>query len=68
VAENSGGYRLEAWLPGDALTGFDPQANPLLGFYFYVRDAELGEQFLSVGHEFPFAHDPSLWSTLELTA
>ncbi len=60
------GYRLEAWLPGEALGGFDPDANPLLGFYYFVRDAELGEQFLSVGQEFPFAHDPSLWSTLEL--
>jgi hypothetical protein len=60
------GYRLEAWLPAEVLTGYDPQSNPLLGFYYSVRDAELGEQFLSVGHEFPFAHDPSLWSTLEL--
>jgi hypothetical protein len=63
----SGGYNLEAWLPAEVLTGYEPQANPLLGFYYCVRDAELGEQFLSVGHEFPFAHDPSLWSTLELT-
>ena len=61
------GYRLEAWLPAEVLNGFDPDANPLLGFYYYVRDAELGEQYLTVGPEFPFAHDPSLWSTLELT-
>jgi hypothetical protein len=60
------GYRLEAWLAAEQLHGFDPEANPLLGFYYYLRDAELGEQFLSVGREFPFAHDPSLWSTLEL--
>jgi hypothetical protein len=49
------------------LNGFDPEANPLLGFYYFLRDAELGEQFLTVGHEFPFPHDPSLWSTLELS-
>ena len=60
------GYRLEAWLAGDALTGFDPEATPRLGFYYWLRDAELGDQFLTVGHEFPFPHDPSLWSTLEL--
>lgn len=59
-------YQLEAWLPAHVLHGFDPEANPLLGFYYYLRDAELGEQFLTVGRDFPFAHDPSLWSTLEL--
>jgi hypothetical protein len=31
-----------------------------------VRDAELGDASLTVGPEFPYAHDPSLWSTLEL--
>ena len=66
VESHPAGYRLDAWLPADVLPGYDPQANPLLGFYYHVRDAELGEQFLGVGHEFPFAHDPSLWSTLEL--
>jgi hypothetical protein len=60
------GYRLAAWLPAAALHGFDPEASPRLGFYYYLRDAELGEQFLTVGREFPFTHDPSLWSTLEL--
>lgn len=62
----TGGYRLEVWLSADVLNGFDPDANPRLGFYYQVIDAELGEQFLSVGRDFPFAHDPSLWSTLEL--
>jgi hypothetical protein len=60
------GYTLEAWLPAEILNGFDPEASPQLGFYYYLRDAELGEQFLTVGRDFPFAHDPSLWSTLEL--
>jgi len=61
------GYVLEAWLPASVLYGYDPEAQPRLGFYYALRDAELGEQFLSVGPEFPFAVDPSLWSTLELT-
>lgn len=60
------GYQLEAWLPSSILHGFDPEANPRLGFYFSITDAELGEQFLSVGRDFPFEHDPSLWATLEL--
>ncbi|HXY36409.1 MAG TPA: hypothetical protein VEI07_19390 [Planctomycetaceae bacterium] len=62
-----GGYELELWIPAECLQGYDRESNPLLGFYYVVRDAELGEQFLTVGREFPFDHDPSLWSTLELT-
>lgn len=60
------GYTLEAWLPAAVLHGFDTEANPRLGFFYCLRDAELGEQFLTVGREFPFAYDPSLWVTLEL--
>jgi hypothetical protein len=60
------GYVLEAWIAAAALQGFEPESNPRLGFYYSVRDAELGEQFLTAGRELPFAHDPSLWSTLEL--
>jgi hypothetical protein len=62
-----GGYVLDAWIPAESLAGYEPEANPLLGFYYVVRDAELGEQFLAVGRDFPFDHDPSLWSSLELT-
>ena len=62
----AGGWRLEAFLPAVALNGFDPEQNPRLGFYYAVRDAELGEQVLSVGSDFPYAEDPSLWGVLEL--
>ena len=65
VGKLNDGYHLEAWLPAKALNGFDPEDNSKLGFYYYLRDSELGDQFLTVGHEFPFAHDPSLWATLE---
>lgn len=61
-----GGYRAEVFLPAAALNGFDPEQNPRLGFYYAVRDQERGEQALSVGSEFPYWEDPSLWSTLEL--
>lgn len=64
----SDGYRLEAWLPAEVLVGYDPDANPQLGFYSLIHDAELGRQFLTVGDAFPFAEDPSVWSTLELVA
>lgn len=60
------GYLIEAFLPAAALHGFDPEQNPRLGFYYAIRDAELGEQVLSVGSDFPYSEDPSLWSVLEL--
>jgi hypothetical protein len=62
----TGGYRLEAFLPAAALNGFDPEQNPRLGIHVAVNDQELGEQFLSVGGDFPSDEDPSLWSVLEL--
>ncbi len=61
-----GGYIVEAFLPAIILNGFDPEQEPRLGFYYAVHDAELGEQVLSVGAEFPYWEDPSLWSVLEL--
>jgi hypothetical protein len=60
------GYVIEAFLPATVLNGFDPEQNPRLGLYYVVRDSELGEQFLSVGADFPYWEDPSLWSVLEL--
>jgi hypothetical protein len=60
------GYVVEAFLPAVVLNGFDPEQNRRLGFYYAVRDTELGEQVLSVGSEFPYWEDPSLWSVLEL--
>lgn len=60
------GYILEAWFPAEVLNGYEPESNPRLGFYYLLRDHELGEQVLSVGPEFPFDHDPSLWWPLEL--
>ena len=61
------GYLLEACLPADALTGFDPQEYPRLGFTYAVVDREVGEQTFGVGSPMPYQEDPSLWATLELT-
>ena len=49
-----------------AITGFDPQEHPRLGFTYAVIDRELGEQTLTVGSPMPYQEDPSLWATLEL--
>lgn len=62
----SGGYALQAYLPAAALTGFDPAEHPRLGFTYAVIDRELGWQTFTMGPEFPFDEDPSLWGSLEL--
>jgi hypothetical protein len=60
------GYVIEAFLPAGVLHGFDPEQNLKLGFFYWVHDNELGDQTLSVGSEFPYIEDPSLWSVLAL--
>lgn len=66
LQKRAGGYVLSAFIPAAALTGFNPADHPRLGFTYFVFDRELGQQYFSVGSEFPFASDPSLWGTLEL--
>jgi hypothetical protein len=61
-----GGYRVEAFLPAAVLHGFDPEQNPRLGVCYAVHDRELGDQVLSVGSDFPYTEDPTLWGVLEL--
>jgi hypothetical protein len=60
------GYILEALIPTEALTGFDPTEHPRLGFTYAVIDRELGQQTFGVGGPMPYQEDPSLWATLEL--
>jgi hypothetical protein len=66
VHTRKSGYVLEAFLPASALNGYDPDEHRRLGFFYAVRDDELGEQLLNMTPEFPFWEDPSLWSVLEL--
>ena len=61
-----GGYRIEAFLSANVLTGFDPEQYPRLGVFYAVRDFEKGEQTPGADSDFPFAEDPSLWASLEL--
>jgi hypothetical protein len=68
VHSRKSGYLLEAFLPTSVLNGYDPEEHRRLGFFYAVRDDELGEQLLNVTPEFPFWEDPSLWSVLELNA
>jgi len=60
------GYLLEALIPAEALTGFDPAEHPRLGFTYAIIDRELGQQTFGVGSPMPYQEDPGLWATLEL--
>ncbi len=60
------GWRVELFLPAEALHGFDPETNRRLGFAYQVSDPDREDQFLGVGREFPVGENPSLWTTLEL--
>ncbi len=60
------GYRLDAFISGGALTGFNPDEHPRLGFQYAVKDRELGTQTFAAGAPLPYDEDPSLWATLEL--
>ena len=61
------GYLLQAFIAADAITGFDPEEHPRLGFSYAVADRELGWQSFSLDPSFPFTHDPSLWGTMILS-
>lgn len=60
------GYLLTALIRSEAMTGFDPQEHPRLGFSYAVIDRELGWQTFSLGPEYPFPEDPSLWGSMAL--
>ena len=60
------GYRLDAFVPAVAMTGYDPAQHPRLGFQYAVLDRELGLQTFANGATFPYDEDPSCWATVEL--
>ncbi|RLS55654.1 MAG: hypothetical protein DWH91_08745 [Planctomycetota bacterium] len=60
------GYSLALWIPTSVLTGFDPVAQPRIGFFAQLRDRDLGTHPLALTSDFPYESDPSLWVTLEL--
>ena len=62
----SDGYWLEALIPAEALSGFEPDDHPRIGFTYAVIDRELGQQTFGPGSPMNYQEDPSLWATLEL--
>jgi hypothetical protein len=60
------GYWLAAFMPSDALGGYDPHQHRELGFTYRVFDRELGLQTFATGPAFPFDEDPTCWAQLDL--
>jgi hypothetical protein len=61
-----GGYRLDIFLPGSILTGYDPSEHPAIGFHYSLTDKECGNVYYAADPPLPADHDPSLWTTLSL--
>jgi hypothetical protein len=65
-------YSVELAISATRLQGFDPDQSQRLSFFYSAESWFPGEedpirrQTLTVGAEFPFASDPSLWQTLVL--
>jgi len=59
----SAGYSIEAHLPAEVLSGFDPAENPRIGFYTIVEDSDHGQQYLTVGDDLSWYYNPSTWAT-----
>jgi hypothetical protein len=64
---SSEGYRLDVFLPGKVLTGFEPMDYPSFGFHFVVMDREYGNSYFLAAPPLPHDQDPSLWGSLEIT-
>lgn len=61
------GYSLEAHIPRECLSGFDPVEHPRIGFYYMLEDADHGQQYLTVGDDLYWYVDPSTWATAVLS-
>jgi hypothetical protein len=66
LLDGKGGFRLAIFLTHDALNGFDPNVNSLLGLAYRLQAPGQEMQRLGPGQEFPVQEDPSLWTVLDL--
>lgn len=60
------GYSLEAQIPPDCLSGWNPREHPRIGLFYLIENADLGSQFLVGGAELNPHVDPSVWATAVL--
>ena len=60
------GYVLEAMIPGECLSGFDPGEHRRIGLFYILEDGDHGQQYLTVGDDLYWYVDPSTWATAVL--
>lgn len=60
-------YFMEALLPADGLSGFDPEEHRRIGIYYMLEDQDFGQQCFTVGDALNWHVDPSTWATGVLT-
>ncbi len=63
---SSSSYSLEAFVPSECLSGFDPVDHTRIGFYYILEDGDHGQQYLTVGDDLYWYVDPSTWATAVL--
>jgi len=66
VQVRANGYAVEAVLPADVLNGWRPAEHPRIGFFYKVKDTQLGAQHLTATDELGWNVDPSSWATAVL--
>jgi len=59
-------YNVEALIPRECLSGFDPVEHPRIGFYYLIEDGDHGQQYLTVGDDLYWHIDPSTWAAARL--
>ncbi|GHT13057.1 hypothetical protein FACS1894170_08610 [Planctomycetales bacterium] len=60
------GYRLDLFLPGKILTGYEPREHSEIGFHYSLIDKEYSNLSFSAAPPLPADQDPSLWTALQL--
>jgi len=57
------GWSVEVAIPASSLSGWNPSEHPRIGFFYKVKDTQLGSQHLTVDDELGWNADPSTWAT-----
>lgn len=65
-AAKKDGWSLSVFIPGDTLTGYDPEEHNRIGVSFVLFDNEFGWLTQQLPDYFPVTEDPSLWAAVDL--
>ncbi|NLG44386.1 MAG: hypothetical protein GX547_14170 [Phycisphaerae bacterium] len=57
------GWSVELAIPAASLSGWNPAEHPRIGFFYKIKDTQLGSQHLTVDDELGWNADPSTWAT-----